>query len=761
MTKKIGSMGAQRKMTRYNLVADGFETRDGGDEDPTPESDDKTGWPKDVAGLQLFEVSPDCLKIVDLGGTIRSVNAAGGRLLELDDASSLVGKEWTSLWPAASHDKVAQAMALARDGLIGRFSERCPTSKGTMKWWDVVVGPIRDTAGEIVCLVAMSRDITLQKQFEQRLSNSEQRFRALADNIAQFAWMADNDGNIFWYNQRWFQYTGTTMDEVAGWGWQKVLHPDHLERVVARFKRCLESGEPWEDTFPIRGADGTVRWFLSRAMPIPNEHGRTVLWCGTNTDVTEQRSTADRLRQKARIIELSHEAILVWEFKTGNIVTWNRGCRELYGYGADEAMGRSAHQLLRRSADFADPSFEAVLRQDGGWSGEQLHVAKDGSEVWVESRQEIIEIAGRNVVLETNRDFTARRQFDQMTQLMMAELDHRVKNTLAIVQSIASQTALRAGDLQSFNRSFSARLQSLASAHSLLTASHWSGADLYELLQSQLVETIGDERAVVIRGPNVFLPPQITLQLGLILFELASNARKHGALSVSGGQIEVTWTVVDGTSAPQLQFTWREQGGPTVSTPARRGFGTTLIERAGNQPHFKAALAFEPAGLICRISADLTAIPAGTAAFFNPRHRSGEPNVSPSGGRRKPTVLIVEDEPLIAIETETILSEAGYAPLGPCATVKDALAAIDKERPDLAVIDGSLLGEPVDAVAQRLRSLGVPFLVLTGFTRESLPDVVETSGAPVLRKPVSSDDLVRTMAELSSRRLTGRGELRA
>lgn len=266
-------------------------------------------WNQDVLGLQLFHVSPDCLKVVGRDGIINAVNEAGGRLMDITEQSQMVGLSWPSLWLEAAREKVEQALALANEGHVGRLTDRCSTFKGTVKWWDVVVSPVRDAAGHVVCLLVVSRDITLQKQFEQRLLNSEQRFRALADNIAQFAWMADSDGNILWYNQRWFQYTGTTMDEVAGWGWQKVLHPTHLERVVARFKRCLESGEAWEDTFPLRGTDGSFRWFLSRAMPIRNDRDHIVLWCGTNSDVTEEHSTADRLRQKARLIELSHETM--------------------------------------------------------------------------------------------------------------------------------------------------------------------------------------------------------------------------------------------------------------------------------------------------------------------------------------------------------------------------------------------------------------------------------------------------------------------
>ena len=134
---------------------------------------------------------------------------------------------------------------------------------------------------------------------------AEKRFSALADHMAQLAWMADETGWIFWYNRRWFDYTGTTLEEMQGWGWQAVHHPDYLDAVRAKFRLHLESGEPWEDTFPLKGADGKFRWFLSRAFPVHDEAGRISLWCGTNTDVTEQREAEDALRStEARVKEL-------------------------------------------------------------------------------------------------------------------------------------------------------------------------------------------------------------------------------------------------------------------------------------------------------------------------------------------------------------------------------------------------------------------------------------------------------------------------
>ena len=140
------------------------------------------------------------------------------------------------------------------------------------------------------------------------LTASEARFHELADNMSQFAWTADAKAGSYWYNKRWYDYTGTTLEEMQGWGWQKVHHPDHVERVVNRIRQCFETGKPWEDTFPLRGRDGTYRWFLSRALPIRNEAGDLVRWFGTNTDVTEQIEAENALRNLNETLEQRVEA---------------------------------------------------------------------------------------------------------------------------------------------------------------------------------------------------------------------------------------------------------------------------------------------------------------------------------------------------------------------------------------------------------------------------------------------------------------------
>lgn len=151
-------------------------------------------------------------------------------------------------------------------------------------------------------------DITARRRIESAVRESEERFRTMADNIAQLAWMADAEGSIVWYNRRWFEFTGTDLAEMIGWGWEKVHHPDHLVRVREKLMRHWASGEIWEDTFPLRSKDGEYRWFLSRAIPIRDAEGKVQRWFGTNTDVTDQRAGADALARAKEEAEAASRA---------------------------------------------------------------------------------------------------------------------------------------------------------------------------------------------------------------------------------------------------------------------------------------------------------------------------------------------------------------------------------------------------------------------------------------------------------------------
>ena len=155
----------------------------------------------------------------------------------------------------------------------------------------------RNDAGDPEWVVGTNLDITDEKNAERVLAESEQRFHLLADTMPQLAWIADANGDIHWYNKRWFEYTGTTLEQNKGWGWRAVHHPDHIDRMEPKWRDHLQKGLPWEDTFPLRSADGEYRWFLSRAYPVMDVEGNVQRWFGTNTDITDQRELSEKLMQ--------------------------------------------------------------------------------------------------------------------------------------------------------------------------------------------------------------------------------------------------------------------------------------------------------------------------------------------------------------------------------------------------------------------------------------------------------------------------------
>ncbi|MCR5877247.1 sensor histidine kinase [Phenylobacterium sp. J367] len=197
-------------------------------------------------------------------------------------------------------------------------------------------------------------------------------------------------------------------------------------------------------------------------------------------------------------------------------------------------------------------------------------------------------------------DVTARVHAEEQQKLLVAELNHRVKNTLATVQAIAAQTLRTSPDPESFRETFEARLLALSATHDLLTASNWRGAQLRDVVQLEF-RPYGAER-YTLAGPDADLSPSEALTLGLLFHELATNAAKYGALTVATGSVEIRWTIEDS----RLKLTWQERGGPPVTPPTRRGFGSRLIERSlQGEMRGEAVLDFAPAGLVCRVTLPL------------------------------------------------------------------------------------------------------------------------------------------------------------
>jgi len=179
---------------------------------------------------------------------------------------------------------------------------------------------------------------------DEELQKSEEQFRTLADSIPNLAWWANGDGYITWYNRRWYEYTGTTPEQMAGWGWQSVHDPEVLPKVMERWKASIATGEPFDMEFPLHGADGVFRPFLTRVLPLKDSAGLVLRWFGTNTDISTVKQAEKMMAHMAAVVQSADDAIISKDLN-GIVQTWNVGAEMIFGYTAEEMIGRDISAL--------------------------------------------------------------------------------------------------------------------------------------------------------------------------------------------------------------------------------------------------------------------------------------------------------------------------------------------------------------------------------------------------------------------------------
>jgi PAS domain S-box-containing protein len=254
----------------------------------------------------IVENSNDAVVGKLLDGTIISWNAGATRIYGYS-ATEMIGQSIRKLFPPDRLGEEDEIMESITAGRIVPMKETKRLRKdGGLVDVAITVSPVRDKDGTIFAASNVARDITEALAINRMLVQRESEFRMLADNIAQLAWIAAPDGGITWYNQRWYDFTGTNFDQMKGWGWQSVHRPELVDEITQRFADCVARGVPWEDTFPLRGANGDYRWFLSRAVPIRDEEGHITRWVGTNTDITDRLDAQRRI--ELLLMEVNHRS---------------------------------------------------------------------------------------------------------------------------------------------------------------------------------------------------------------------------------------------------------------------------------------------------------------------------------------------------------------------------------------------------------------------------------------------------------------------
>ena len=425
------------------------------------------------------------------------------------------------------------------------------------------------------------RDITEILTLQAEIRRSEIRYRRLFEAARDGVLIIDPatrkivDANPF-------------MTELLGYAREELLGKELFEIGLAEdraasersFRRLLAEGVVRYDDLPLQTKAGGLRHveFISN---VYDADGDRVVQCNIR-DVTARREDDEERARLAAIVESSDDAIVGKDID-GIITSWNRGAERLFGYTAREAVGQPVMMLIPPDREDEETSIlDRIRRGESIAPFDTVRHRKDGTPVDVSlTISPVRDGQGRIVgASKVARDIGERKGNEKQRDLLMGELDHRVKNALATVQSIVRQSSRNAATLDDFLQSFEGRLLSMAHTHNLLNTGGWRSVSLRRIVTVELSPyDSGEGGRIAIAGEDVPLDSKHVLILGLALHELATNAAKYGALSVPTGRVEISWNVRAAGDGPILRFQWVESGGPAVEAPSRRGFGSQLIER--------------------------------------------------------------------------------------------------------------------------------------------------------------------------------------
>ena len=570
------------------------------------------------------------------------------------------------------------------------------------------------------------------------------------------AYTTDAEGRITFYNEAAAQFWGHRPEIGTKWcGSWRLFWPDGRPM---RHEECpmavaLKEGRPVLGREAIaERPDGTRVPFVPYPSPLKDEAGRVVGGVNLLMDISARREWEIDAARLVAIVSSSDDAIIS-KTLNGVVTSWNAAATRIFGYQPEEMIGVSIKWIIPAELQKEEDEILAKLKR-----GERIEhfdtvrSAKDGRRIPISLTVSPVRNSAGVIVgaSKISRDISERKQAEETQRLLFEELNHRVKNTLASIQAIANQSMRRATNPRDFVTSFNGRVQALARAHDLLVQGKLEGATLGELIRDQVVFGPTDGTRVFCSGPDVKLDPRVTVQLALVLHELATNARKYGALAIPTGHLSIRWTI-DIMSGRELLLTWQESGVANVKAPRLLGFGSALIERSIEANGGEALVHYGAEGITWEIKLPLAearfermADHAGDSGHPKTLSR-GQTGVANLSGKR---ILLVEDEPLVAMEMESELTSQGLEVIGPATNLESAIQMIAGHTFEAALVDANLGGKSVEEVAAALAQKGVPFAFATGYGREALPTAFRN--AALLSKPFDPDSLISVVSKLLS-----------
>lgn len=648
-----------------------------------------------------------------------------------------------------------------------------------------------DDANFLLAVANMLSTALRMKSDQEQLYEREQQFRTMANAIPQLAWMADESGEIYWFNQRWYDYTGTRLADVEGWRWLERNHPDHVDRVTQRFKACLARGEEWEDTFPLRGGDGHYRWFLSRAKPIVNKHDQITRWLGTNTDITDQLRQAAALRDSENKLRLAMDTNKIGSFEyflQREETHWDALLCELWGVDEDETPTQKIFWEGVHPEDAADVAdkIESSLdpQSDGHYRAIHRVVNRKTKAIsWIEASGQtffengqavkmigmVIDI-GQRIKLEQSLQEAVRelQAIDRSKNEFLSILGHELRNPLAAlsgsVEILEDSSGVDAAVFRVMKHSVSMMSKLLDDLLDLTRVSHnkitltSETLDVAHVLESAVFATRstceGKGQSLVVDIDDGLYMHGDATRLEQIFCNLLVNASRY---TPEGGAIELSAH----RQGPFHEISIRDNGVGLQQDHLQKIF----------DPFFQIKQDEEAAsglGIGLALSKELTALHGGEIWAESEGENKGSvftvrlPVTAAKPASDLPVqksaaikpglkVLLIEDNEDI-LATVPILLESLGCEVATAASGMLGLAQVKAFQPDALLIDIGLPDMSGHAVAERLRATGYQGLLIavSGYSHKEIQEKSSLAGFDHhLAKPARLGEIADLLASVT------------